>query len=470
MDERHDSDGDGSAAPEPEIGGETLGADLDAATAEREIAHAVSARHAIARKYIVRMRRRHPEASPAEVVQLLERHYVTAISVAGGVATAGSIAASVGLSLIPGASAGKEAGKAGAKVAAKKVAARAAARTAAKAAAANMARTGVARMVPAGDERLQFEITAVFALALAEIHGMHLDQDQSKALIYGLSNDRVSQQQISAMANDVARASGSASGLGEQLASAPDDWSHWANTLASQLPGSAASDLVRTVQTGQLDAMRNGLSGGQQSIVEYGVGAVAGGMTRFVFGREVVSATRVAFAEAPDDFPPHLAVESSSADDDNDPNPALAALDEAAKSTAAWMSSTAGKTTRVFRRVDLDGDGIRDEAQAITALKSASGAIAGAGSSATRAFRRVDRDGDGVPDDPASLAALRDIRGAATSRFRRSQPKSHSAEGELGRRDVEPQVDELMRQYEDGEIDGATYARQMMELTTSSQA
>ena len=341
MDEQPDPDASMSAETDPDLGGATVGTDLDVATAEREIADAVSARHSIARKYVVRVRRRHPEASPAEVVTLLERHYVTAISVAGGVATAGSIAASVGLSLIPGASAGKEAGKAGAKVAAKKVAAKAAARAAAKAAAANMARTGVARMVPAGDERLQFEITAVFALALAEIHGMHLDRDQSKALIYGLSNDRVSQKQISVMANDVARASGSASGLGEQLASAPDDWSHWANTLASQFPGSAAGDLVRTVQTGQLDTMRSGLSDGQQSIVEYGVGAVAGGMTRFVFGREVVSATRVAFAQAPEDFPPHLAVDSFSAGDEDEPNRSV---------------RCAGRSRQVDRSVDVVHD------------------------------------------------------------------------------------------------------------------
>ena len=319
----------------------------------------------------------------------------------------------------------------GAKVAAKKVAAKAAAKTAAKAAAANMARTGVARMVPAGDERLQFEITAVFALALAEIHGMRLDQDQSKALVYGLSNDRVSQKQISAMANDVARATRSASGLGEQLASAQDDWSHWANTLASQLPGTAAGDLVRPFKPDSRH-MRSGLSDGQQSIVEYGVGAVAGGMTRFVFGREVVSATRVAFAEAPEDFPPHLAVESATAGDEHEPNRAFAALDDAAKSTAAWMSSTANKATRVFRNVDLDGDGIPDEAQAVTALKNAGGAIAGAGSTATRVFRRVDRDGDGVPDDPAALTALRDIRGAAASKLKRSKPTSRFEGGTDG--------------------------------------
>ena len=468
MDEHWDPDANVSAATEPDLGGATVGVDLDVATAESEIADAVGARHSIARKYVARVRRRHPDASPAEVVMLLERHYVTAISVAGGVATAGTIAASVGLSLIPGASAGKEAGKVGAKVAAKKVAAKAAAKTAAKAAAANMARTGVARMVPAGDERLQFEITAVFALALAEIHGMRLDQDQSKALVYGLSNDRVSQKQISAMANDVARATHSASGLGEQLASAQDDWSHWANTLASQLPGTAAGDLVRTVQTGQLDTMRSGLSDGQQSIVEYGVGAVAGGMTRFVFGREVVSAARVAFAEAPEDFPPHLAAESPLAGDDDETNRAFAALDDAAKSTAAWMSSTAERATRVFRGVDLDGDGIPDEAQAVTALKNAGGVIGGAGSTATRVFRRVDRDGDGVPDDPAALTALRDIRGAAASKLKRSKPTSDSREERMERQDLKTQIDELMRRYQDGEIDGETYAQLMMELTTSA--
>ena len=60
MDEQHDLDGDGSAVAESDFGGATLGADLDVATAEREIADAVSARHAIARKYIARVRRRHP--------------------------------------------------------------------------------------------------------------------------------------------------------------------------------------------------------------------------------------------------------------------------------------------------------------------------------------------------------------------------------------------------------------------------
>lgn len=37
----------------------------------------------------------------------------------------------------------------------------------------------------------------------------------------------------------------------------------------------------------------------------------------------------------------------------------------------------------------------------------------------------------------------------------------------MTREELKEQIDELMRQYADEEIDGDTYARKMMELTTS---
>ena len=37
------------------------------------------------------------------------------------------------------------------------------------------------------------------------------------------------------------------------------------------------------------------------------------------------------------------------------------------------------------------------------------------------------------------------------------------------REELKEQIDELMRQYADEEIDGATYAQKMMELTSSAQ-
>lgn len=39
----------------------------------------------------------------------------------------------------------------------------------------------------------------------------------------------------------------------------------------------------------------------------------------------------------------------------------------------------------------------------------------------------------------------------------------------MDRAELKGQIDELMRKYDKGEIDGETYAREMMELTTSAQ-
>lgn len=39
----------------------------------------------------------------------------------------------------------------------------------------------------------------------------------------------------------------------------------------------------------------------------------------------------------------------------------------------------------------------------------------------------------------------------------------------MDRDELKAQIDELMRKYQDGELDGETYSRMMMELTTSGQ-
>ncbi len=39
----------------------------------------------------------------------------------------------------------------------------------------------------------------------------------------------------------------------------------------------------------------------------------------------------------------------------------------------------------------------------------------------------------------------------------------------MNREELKQQIEELMRQYENEEIDGATYAQRMMELTSSAR-
>lgn len=192
------------------------------------------------------------------------------------------------------------------------------------------------------------------------------------------------------MASDLARSSAPEIVSGSQpVAGDRKDLGHWANTLADSLPGGAAQSLVRGVQTGVLEDIRGGLDGRQQAAVDYGVGALVGGITRFVFGREVVVAARSAFSDAPGTFPAYLDVPAKPEKPDGKPNRAVEALEDAAKAVGAGVStgavavgtgvvSAADVVTRPFRSVDLDGDGVPDEPQALTAVKGAGGAIAGA--------------------------------------------------------------------------------------------
>jgi len=379
----------------------TLEAELDDEDAEREIDKAVKGRRGIARRHVKWVRRQNPDATPAVIISMLERHYITAITATSVAIKVGGLAAEIGISLIPGASAAatgaKAAGKGAGKKAAKEVvkatakeaskaAAKEAPKAAAKPAALGAVKFGaqrVAALLPAGDKQLQFELTSLFALAVADIHGIDYDQEQERALVYILSNGRVSQKQIATMASDLAQSSN------PETAGARKDLEHWASTLADFLPGEAAQSLVRGVQTGVLESIRDRLDGKQLATVEYGAGALVDGTIRFVFGREVVKASHSAFPGAPDTFPAYLDVPGKPEDADDEPNRALQALEDAAKAVGAGVStgavavgigvaSAADAVSRPFRSVDLDGDGVPDEPQALTAVKGVGGAIAGA--------------------------------------------------------------------------------------------
>lgn len=90
----------------------------------------------------------------------------------------------------------------------------------------------------------------------------------------------MSQKQIATMASDLAQSSN------PEPAGGRKDLEHWATTLAYSLPGEAAQSLVRGVQTGVLEGIRDRLDAKQLATVEYGAGALVDGTTRFIFGRE----------------------------------------------------------------------------------------------------------------------------------------------------------------------------------------
>ena len=130
----------------------TLEAELVGTDAEREIDKAVRGRRGAARKYVRWVRRRNPDATPAEIISMLEHHYVTAISVAGAAITVGGIAGEIGIAMIPGASAAAAGAKGGCEGSreegdqgSRKATAKETAKAAAKSAALGAAKSGAQR-------------------------------------------------------------------------------------------------------------------------------------------------------------------------------------------------------------------------------------------------------------------------------------------------------------------------------------
>lgn len=383
---------DNNSASEVGNGSEeiTLEAKLADDAAGRQIDNAVTGRKGVVRKYVRWLRRCNPDATPMEVITTLGHHYISAISAAGAAIVVGGIAAEVGISLIPGGGAAAT----GAKAIAKK-------------AALGVAKTGAkqaTKLLPAGEEQLQFEITALYALAIADIYGIELDRQQAHALVYGLTNGQISQQQIAVLATELTKPSGS-----DSIDSEPKhvcdrkELSQWTDTLAESLPSGATQNLAYGLGSGVIDVIQSDLSEKQQTVAELGIGAVAGGVTRFVFGREVVEAARSAFAEAPEAFPEYLDLPDKPGSGEGASDQALLALEEAAKTVGVCVSTgstvvvasvtaAAGEVSRPFCSVDLDGDGVLDEPQALTVAKGFGGSIMGAAKTARGAvlasFRR----------------------------------------------------------------------------------
>jgi hypothetical protein len=98
---------------------------------------------------------------------------------------------------------------------------------------------------------------------------------------------------------------------------------------------------VKGVQTGILDDVRAGLGDKQQAAIDYGVGALVSGATRFVFGREVVEASLTAFAEAPESFPDYLDVPARPEKFDDESSRGLEALENAAKAVGVRVNTGA---------------------------------------------------------------------------------------------------------------------------------
>jgi hypothetical protein len=193
--------------------------------------------------HVDQVRRRNPEATPAEVVELLEREYLLVVQGTGGAVGAAAAFPAVG--------------------------------------------TGVALALTIGDVATFFGASAAFALAVADVHGIDVqDAERRRALLL-------------------------ATILGESGAKAVTDTGaltglrgiNVARALLTRMPTGTIkrvnARLTRQLFRKQL-ARQSGLAFGR--MVPFGIGAVIGVTGARALGRTVVEGARTAFGPAPTTF------------------------------------------------------------------------------------------------------------------------------------------------------------------------
>ncbi|MBX3104135.1 MAG: hypothetical protein KF867_04080 [Cryobacterium sp.] len=194
------------------------------------------------------IRRRHPNASPVDVINILERRYLAAVTTGGAGVGAAAFVPGVG--------------------------------------------TGVS-LVLTGVETAGFlEATALFSQSLAEVHGVAVkDPDRARSITMGMMLGTSSRELLVSLA--------------AQAAGTPvSRTKFWGDVIGRNVPQSLIGPLAEKIQRAFLHRFaRNTATGAVGRLLPFGIGAVVGGTANHVLGRKVVKTSRGAFGTPPTKFP-----------------------------------------------------------------------------------------------------------------------------------------------------------------------
>ena len=197
------------------------------------------------------IRRRHPEATPAQIIRMLERRYLGAVTTGGAAVGATAVVPGIG--------------------------------------------TGVT-LALSGAETIGFlESTALFAQSVAEVHGIAIENpDRARALVLTLMLGKEGTDLVAQLA-------------GQAIGKGASRDKYWGTLITKTLPRAAVGPLVDRLKAAFIHqfAVRGGASVLGKAL-PFGIGAAIGGTGNHVLGRRVLSAARIAFDIAPAVLPPEL--------------------------------------------------------------------------------------------------------------------------------------------------------------------
>ena len=304
-----------------------------------KIYQAISVQRPVVLEYLKSLRRGKPNATAAEILKELDKRYVATVTITSTGVGASAAIPVVGIPLALG--------------------------------------LGVIDLL------FFYETSALYVLAATELHGIEVsDAERARPLVFGMLLGQKSQSQVAKLVRQAAGVGGVdqaralATGMvGRRLPAG------WGEVLTQQLPDSALAPLETVIARRALMAGAKFEAGTLGKAIPFGFGAVVGGVGSFTFGRDVVKAARLAFPMPPTDFPEALLDFQKLEPEIVEPSRAVKALQSAADNVSDFGEAVWDKATDVvdvFRSVDIDGDGVPDEARALTAAKRARSAITGA--------------------------------------------------------------------------------------------
>jgi hypothetical protein len=192
-----------------------------------------------------------PDASPAEVIRVLERRYLAAVTTGGALVGASSAIPAVGL---------------------------------------------VTSFALSTVETAAFlEASALFAQSVTEIHGIAVDDpERARTLVMTMILGGAGSELVEQLA-------------GQVVGAGPSRSAFWGEIVTKNLPKSAVGRVATQVRTVFLKrfAAREG-AGFLGRAIPFGIGAVIGGTGNHLLGRRVVQSARGAFGPAPAVFPAGL--------------------------------------------------------------------------------------------------------------------------------------------------------------------
>lgn len=207
---------------------------------------AISVQRPVVVAHVARVRRRHPDASPAQVIEILERQYLTAVTSGGAAVGASAVIPGVGM---------------------------------------------IASLGLSGAETVGFlEASALFAQSVTEVHGITVeDPERARALVMAMMLGAPGTQLVKQLAG--------------QAKGGPGRTAFWGELVTSSLPKQAVSGIGGKLRSAFIKRFltRQGTSVLGRAI-PFGIGAVVGGLGNHALGRKVVQSSRSAFGPPPVHF------------------------------------------------------------------------------------------------------------------------------------------------------------------------